>query len=277
MLPHRGSRGFRVYAEGMEASAGEKARLLPFVKPGVIVDLGCGVGTVLVLLRKEYPKSRLVGVDLSPEMIERCRERVPDAELRRHDVRLRLFDDGSIDTFVLCSVLHEVYSYNGYDTGAVRDTLRSCADALKPGGRLVLRDGVRPHLDDEVYLSFLNEGTRSAFLRFAREFRTDGIPWEEAEGRVRVSRPDAMEFLTKYFYEANWKYEVKEQFGVFTLQGWVEEVRRVGLRPVHFESYLIEWLRRNRWERDLRLEVRDGAGHAPAGWPDSTMIVVGQK
>ena len=71
MLPLRGTRGYDVYAAGMEASAADKAKLLHFVRPGIIADLGCGSGTVLELLRRKFRKSQLVGVDFSPEMIER--------------------------------------------------------------------------------------------------------------------------------------------------------------------------------------------------------------
>ncbi|MGF7473494.1 class I SAM-dependent methyltransferase, partial [Salmonella enterica subsp. enterica serovar Minnesota] len=71
MLPVRAPNGYEVYAKGMEASAADKAKLLEFVRPGVIADLGCGTGTVLELLRRKFPDSQFVGVDLSPEMIER--------------------------------------------------------------------------------------------------------------------------------------------------------------------------------------------------------------
>ena len=94
MLPVRGRRGYEVYAAGMEASAADKAKLLRFVRPGVIADLGCGTGTVLELLRRKFRKSQFVGVDLSPEMVERCSKRFPGAEIRRHDITLPLFDEG---------------------------------------------------------------------------------------------------------------------------------------------------------------------------------------
>ena len=277
MLPHRGSRGFQVYADGMDASWPEKAKLLRFVKPGVIADLGCGVGTVLDLLRREYPKSTLVGVDLSEEMLAWSRERVPSADLRRHDISRRLFDDGSIDTVVLCSVLHEVFSYNGYDASFVRDTLRSCADALKPGGRLILRDGVQPPVNDAVYLTFRNEAARVKFVWFAKEFGSSEIAWREIEGRVQVARRDAMEFLTKYLYDVNWQYEVKEHFGVFTLGQWAGELRSAGFRVVHAESYLIPWLRDTHWAKDLTLEVKVEGRYRPGEWPHSTMLVAGEK
>jgi SAM-dependent methyltransferase len=277
MLPVRSARGYEVYAQGMEAGAADKARLLAHVRPGIIAELGCGSGAVLELLRRGFPDSQLMGVDLSPEMVERCRRRFPGLEIRRHDLTLPLFDDGTVDTIVLCSILHEVYSYNGYDPGAVRRTLRACADALKKGGRLVIRDGLKPARDDHVYLTPLRREIYGKFVRFAAEFGRAGLGYEVVDGRIRVLRAGAMEFLTKYFYDVNWTHEVREQFGVFTLANWVAELRAAGLRVVHKESYLLDWLRTERWEKDVRLEVHGPSGYRPTGWPHSTMLIAGEK
>lgn len=277
MLPVRGRRGYEVYAAGMEASAADKAKLLKFVRPGVIADLGCGTGTVLELLRRKFRKSQFVGVDLSPEMVERCQKRFPGAEIRCHDIALPLFDEGSIDTIVLCSIMHEVFSYKGYDYSAVRQALRHCADALRPGGRMIVRDGIKPARQDAVYLTFLNEATYDKFVKFSFEFGSSEIVWRLVDNRVQVARRDAMEFLTKYIYDVNWKYEVKEQFGVFTLDGWAEELRKAGLKVVHRESYLIDWLRVAHWEKDVKIEVKTSRGYRPTDYPHSTMILVGEK
>ena len=277
MLPVRGARGYGVYAAGMEASAGDKARLLAFVRPGVIADLGCGTGTVLELLRRKSPKSRLIGVDASPEMIRRCRRRFPGLDLRRKDITEPLFEPGSIDTIVLCSILHEVFSYKGYDYSAVRKTLSHCSAALRRGGRLLLRDGVKPARQDAVYLTFLNAGTYDKFVRFSREFGSSEIVWRLKDGRIQVARRDAMEFLTKYIYEVNWKYEVKEQFGVFTLADWVAELRKAGLRVLHRESYLIPWLKETHWSKDVAMEVRTPRGYRPTDYPDSTLLIAAGK
>jgi SAM-dependent methyltransferase len=277
MFPARGRRGSQVYAAGMEASAGDKAKLLRHVRPGRIVELGCGSGTVLELLRRRFPRSTLVGVDLNEKMVRRCRRRFPGVEIRRHDVARRLFDDGSVDTVVMCSVMHEVFSYKGYDYGEVRAALRTAASALRKGGRLVLRDGVKPAREEAVYLTFLNEAARLKFLRFSREFGSSEVAWREVEGRTQVARRDAMEFLTKYIYDVNWVHEVKEHFGVFTLRQWAAEVRAAGLKVIHAESYLIPWLRDAHWARDVRLEVRSGGRYVRGEWPHSTMLLAGQR
>lgn len=277
MLPFRGRRGYEVYAEGMEASAADKAKLLRFVKPGVIADLGCGSGTVLELLRRKFRKSQLVGVDLSEEMIERCRKRFPGAEIRQHDIVLPLFDEATVDTIVLCSIMHEVFSYKGYDYSAVRHTLRHCAEALRPGGRLIIRDGIKPARHDTIYMTFHNEPAYDKFVKFSLEFGSSEIVWKLVENRIQVARRDAMEFLTKYIYDVNWKYEVKEQFGVFTLVDWETELRKTGLKVIHKESYLIDWLRTTHWEKDVKLEVKTARGYRTTDYPHSTMLIVGEK
>jgi len=275
MLPGRGSEGYAVYAAGMEASAGDKARLLAFARPGVIADLGCGSGTVLELLRRAFPESRLIGVDASTKMIAGCRARFgKDVDFLRRDITKPLFPDASVDTIVLCSILHEVFTYKGYHYDAVRRTLRFCARALRPGGRILMRDGVKPAVQEAVYLSFLRDGVRGKFERFAREFGSSPVAWREGDGRVQLARRDAMEFLTKYIYEKNWRFEVKEHFGVYTLEEWGRELRGAGFRVIHAESYLIDWLRVTHWEKDVRLEKRDGS---PAEWPHSTMLVAGER
>jgi len=277
MLPIRGVRGYAVYAAGMEASAVDKAKLLRFVRSGVIADLGCGTGTVLELLRRKSPRSRLIGVDSSPEMIRRCRKRFRGVEFRREDITGPLFEPGSIDTIVLCSIMHEVFSYKGYDYSAVRRTLNHCAAALRRGGRLLIRDGVKPARQDAVYLTFLNSPAYDKFVRFSREFGSSEIVWRMKDGRIQVARRDAMEFLTKYIYDVNWKYEVKEQFGVFTLTDWGLELRKAGLRVLHRESYLIPWLLKTHWSKDVTMEAKSARGYRPTEYPHSTMLIAAGK
>jgi SAM-dependent methyltransferase len=277
MLPVRGARGYEVYAAGMEASAADKAKLLRYVRPGVIADLGCGTGTVLELLRRRSPDSEFIGVDCSPEMIRRCRKRFPGLRFLKKDITGPLFKPASVDTIVLCSILHEVFSYKGFDYSAVRRTLAHCAAALKPGGRLILRDGVKPARQDAVYLTFLRPAARDKFLRFSKEFGSSEIVWRMKDGRVQVARRDAMEFLTKYIYDVNWRFEVKEQFGVFTLDDWKIELEKAGLRVLHSESYLIEWLRKTHWEKDVVIEAKNGRGYQPTDYPHSTMLIAAGK
>jgi len=46
---------------------------VPAEKPGVVVDLGCGPGTLTTLLADRWPEAAVTGIDSSPEMIAAAR------------------------------------------------------------------------------------------------------------------------------------------------------------------------------------------------------------
>tara|TARA_B100000678_G_scaffold268891_1_gene255557 strand:+ start:604 stop:1281 length:678 start_codon:yes stop_codon:yes gene_type:complete len=81
------------------------------LRPGAtVVDLGCGTGANLAMLvRRVGPTGRVVGIDLSPEMLAKARERVADngwdnVELRCGDLRTADLPDaldGAVATFAL--------------------------------------------------------------------------------------------------------------------------------------------------------------------------------
>lgn len=51
---------------------------VPVSAPPVVYDLGCGPGNVTPFLRRRWPEARVVGIDDSPEMLARARDRHGD-------------------------------------------------------------------------------------------------------------------------------------------------------------------------------------------------------
>ncbi len=112
------------------------ARLVRFADlppGGLVLDAGCGPGLVsAALLRVGH---RVVGVDLSAEMVARARRRCADFGARARFERRSLFDPafgGPFDAAVSRFVLH-----HAPDPGAF---VRRQAELLRPGGILVLCD-----------------------------------------------------------------------------------------------------------------------------------------
>lgn len=93
-----------------------------------VLDLGVGAGRTAAHLAPMA--GRYVGVDYSPGMLEECRKRYPDLDLRQGDARdLGMFAAGSFD-FVL-------FSFNGIDDVNPEDRLKILAEVrrvLRPGG-----------------------------------------------------------------------------------------------------------------------------------------------
>jgi SAM-dependent methyltransferase len=97
--------GYGTFARFYDAVQGDRSEALPFIRPQLegartVLELACGTGSVLAHLRGDFD---VVGVDLSPEMLEVARGKLPGAELvegdmtsvrlgRRFDAVLCLYD-----------------------------------------------------------------------------------------------------------------------------------------------------------------------------------------
>ncbi|KPH98895.1 Methyltransferase type 11 [Actinobacteria bacterium OK074] len=103
-------------------------------RPGDVLDLGCGTGS-LALLAAEAGH-RVTGVDLSPAMIDRARAKLAgrDAVFLSGDAAAPPVGEQLFDTVLVRHVLWALP-----DPGRV---LRHWRGLLRPGGRFVLVEGV---------------------------------------------------------------------------------------------------------------------------------------
>ena len=108
------------------------ARLV--LRPGMrVLDVGCGTGVLLAQLRARMPGARFLGVDATPGMLARARERLgPDVPLVESSGEALPLPDRSVDAVVSTSVLH----YMADAPQALREMHR----VLAPGGTLVIVD-----------------------------------------------------------------------------------------------------------------------------------------
>jgi SAM-dependent methyltransferase len=100
-------------------------RFVASLPPGRILDIGCGTGYLIRLLR-----GSIVAVDQSAEMLELARTRAPGVELVLADLPLLPFADGAFD-FAFSS---NVYSH--IETATARAEF--VADALRVSRELVV-------------------------------------------------------------------------------------------------------------------------------------------
>jgi SAM-dependent methyltransferase len=290
-----------LYLVTMNSARSDKARLLDHVRPGRTVEVGPGGGVVLDLLEERFAESEILGIDASRRVIEALEERKAREGHRWKVIQAdayalpALLGESSLDTVVFCSVLHEIYSYVEFpsdETGvrgrfrleAVRELLRAAYRTLRPGGRIVIRDGVMPPPGTRI-LELVAPDAREFFDLFVKQFEGRAVHFEAlGPTRVKLSSADAMEFLYTYTWgPASFPYEVREQYGVLPydeyrdrIVSWLTEKgeppRWIALPP-HERSYL-----QPGYERNLAGKVRlfDESG-APVRLPDSNCLLVFEK
>lgn len=97
-----------------------------------VLDLGCGDGRLLALVLGARPEAGGVGVDFSPPMLERARERfagVSGVELHKHDRAESLPDLGHFELVVSSLAIHHL------EDPRKRELYSEVFGMLRPGGR----------------------------------------------------------------------------------------------------------------------------------------------
>jgi tRNA (cmo5U34)-methyltransferase len=155
-----------------------------------VLELGTGTGETALRVRGRHPEASWVGIDASEAMLERARERMPDA-----DLRLRRLEDelpaGPFDLVVSALAVHHL------DGPGKRDLFSRVARVLQPDGRFVLGDVVVPPVGQEgpIYIDWEMDQPDSvedqlAWLRAAGfEAEASGVRVDLAVFRARLIRP----------------------------------------------------------------------------------------
>jgi SAM-dependent methyltransferase len=283
--------GLQAYASGMNASSGDKSKILKYVKPGKILEIGCGNGTVLEMLSKEFPSSSVFGVDMSAQLLGLASQRKYEGDVHLFCCDARKLNSISdapkkFDTIVFCSVLHEIYSgflARSVDDNPCQDALNDtigfiqhiCDEFLEEGGVLIIRDGIKPS-EEMIYIEFSNPEQRDKFYKFVDDFSPFKIEFSYSSEtqKIKINSTHVFEFLTKYFYVTNWNIEVTEQFG------WSDPVAitsalNSNFSKMHYktsDSYTLDYLH-DRWIKDFTMTTTNGVSYMPC----STMIYVAEK
>lgn len=110
-------------------------------RPGdVIADVGCGTGSLAVLLGRVEPRAQIIGLDPDREVLALARDKADaagvtvDWRVSMGDALVDALGAQSVDTVVTSLVLHQC------PLAMKRAILAAIHEVLKPGGKLVIAD-----------------------------------------------------------------------------------------------------------------------------------------
>jgi ubiquinone/menaquinone biosynthesis C-methylase UbiE len=109
---------------------------------GILLDVGCGPGNIVLKIARRCPRLSMVGLDYSQNMVQTARRTAAEMGLdgrvffQRADAGRMPFADGSFDVVLSNSVLHHLAD----PSRMFREMLR----VVKPDGAILVRDLRRP-------------------------------------------------------------------------------------------------------------------------------------
>ncbi|GAB3843198.1 methyltransferase domain-containing protein [Nesterenkonia populi] len=187
-------------------------------RPRRVVDLGCGPGSGVPVLRAAWPDAVIVGVDSSPEMLERAAEESEDPNVSFIRADIREISHGLLpggepaDVVISNAALHWLPDH--------RRLLPSLMELVAPGGVLAV----------QVPGSFSNPSHRLLYDMSAEE------PYRAFVDQSKLIRPTASP--QEYLHDVarpGWEAEAWETTYCHVLQGedpvfaWISST---GARPV---------------------------------------------
>jgi len=181
-----------------------------------LLDVGCGTGTHLDLLKKEF--KILYGVDLSPQILNVAKDKVSECTFLEADMK-----DFQIDkTFNVILCLYSVFNYNLDLESAIR-TLKNFNKHLEEEGIIIIALYNERHTEKQFSLHVGEDtDTKAAKLN---EFKF--YPEEKIEKSNRL-------LLVKSDNKVDFDIEVEDKFRIFDFDEIAEIVKKSG-----FDNYTL--------------------------------------
>ena len=128
----------------------EQASLQPAYR---VLDVGCGTGTLAILIKQEHPTITVLGIDPDPKALARAKRKAERAEVSVHFERgfadALPYPDATFDRVFSSLMFHHL------GKNVKEQSLREIRRVLRPGGRLEFLDLASPNQHAHGFLSRL--------------------------------------------------------------------------------------------------------------------------
>ncbi len=194
-------------------------QIIDALPSGDALDAACGTGRYAEYLAGRG--HRVVGVDSSPDMLDRARARVPSGEFLLGDLRRLPLPDNCVDLVVSGLALSHVPTLG--------PVMAEFARVLRPGGHLVISDahheivirGSVPHAlgpNNEPGLAASYRHTAGDFLRAALPAGLQVRRCEEPQHEVPLPPPPPAELTVSGWHE--WPWSLRDLIPEATRAAW---------------------------------------------------------
>lgn len=250
------------YMETMNKSVNFKAKILDYVVGKNIIDIGPGGGALMDLLSERFTEANVLGADIATNEVEALLKKkhkynktwnvikADAVNIDQYKTEIeKYFKDEPVETFIYSSVIHHIYTFNEIDGGCFKHesiglALKNAFSLLKPGGRIIIRDGIMSEPEDQYRIIKFKIPKEIEILdSYCDKFKGREVSYEKlSEDSVKMLINDAMEFLYTYTWGPDsFNHEVKEQFGYFTPSGYknfIKETLGEEANIILWENYL---------------------------------------
>jgi ubiquinone/menaquinone biosynthesis C-methylase UbiE len=119
--------------------------------PRRILDLGCGTGSMTVMLKQAFPNAEVIGLDLSPHMLIMAERKAVkqglEIQFRHAKAEQTGFPPASFDLVTAALLFHET------PVAIASLILQECFRLLTPGGEMLVLDGNQATLRQTDWLT----------------------------------------------------------------------------------------------------------------------------
>ena len=258
--------------------------------PMRLLELGCGEGPVIGALLDAHSQfcsvQTSVGVDYNSQSLARCKRDYPGMQCIEGDFTdpVLLAGLGKFEIVLLINALHEVFS-DAYSPELaeidipvakqrVEQALAGAVGCLKPGGWLVLFDGLELPEDPQQILRirFLDHPALQDFETFVHEYHPLRIAYCPLENPlcVELTQRDFTRYITKSIFlgKGLWESEQMESYQYFTEEEFRTAFVRQGLQISELNTLTVN---DEKWRRLVEIETMG------ARFPDEHILILARR